>query len=292
MHSEEVDIDIDLVRKLVLTQFPQWSDLPLASVRSTGTVNAIYRLGDDLYLRMPRLPGWHRDLEKEMRWLRLLAPLVRLAVPEPVAKGDPAFGYPFVWAVYRWMEGVDYTRGAVHDEQRAATDLATFVRDLRCVDTGGAPRSRRDSALAERDVASRAAIKSLHDAIDTSAVTYAWERSLRAPIWDGEPVWTHGDLLPPNLLVRNGELRSVLDFGNVGVGDPAVDVIAAWSVFGADARDTFRSDLSVDDDTWERARGFALAQALLIIPYYVESNPGFANMATRTVEEILDDVAP
>jgi aminoglycoside phosphotransferase (APT) family kinase protein len=232
---------------------------------------------------------WAVDLEKELRWLPTLAPHLSLAVPSPVAQGTPGHGYPFSWAVYRWLDGDTFAADRVDDERQAATDLAKFVVQLRGIDPSRAPPSRRDRALRARDPESRAAIESACTLIDAGAVTAAWERSLRAPAWEGSPVWTHGDLLPPNLLAKNGRLSAVIDFGNMGVGDPAVDTIAAWSVFGDTGRHAFLSSVAVDEGTRARGRGFALHQALLIIPYYSETNPAFVAMALRTVAQVLAD---
>jgi aminoglycoside phosphotransferase (APT) family kinase protein len=160
------------------------------------------------------------------------------------------------------------------------------VAELRRIDPDGAPRSGR-RPLGELDAGTRAAITSAGGVIDSDAAIAAWERALEAPVWDESPVWIHSDLLRPNLLVHGGRLSAVIDFGAVGVGDPATDVIAAWSVFGPAGRETFRSALGVDDGTWERARGIALHQAALIIPYYAETNRGFVALARRTVEEVL-----
>jgi aminoglycoside phosphotransferase (APT) family kinase protein len=289
MHAGEVDIDTDLVRRLLVAQFPGLSERPISEVRSTGTVNAIYRLGDDLYARLPRVRDWADDLANEAHWLPRLAPHLPLSVPEPVAMGRPAAGYPFHWAIYRWFEGRTYAPDLVADQHQAARDLAAFVAAMRHIRFVGAPRSRRDRPLRLRDDEARTAIAALGPAFDQPAVTAAWERALAAPAWAGEPVWTHGDLLPPNLLVRDGRLSAVIDFGNVGVGDPALDVLPAWSVFGDAGRRTFRVALDVDEPTWVRARGLALHQALLIIPYYVETNPAFVAMATRTIDHVLED---
>jgi aminoglycoside phosphotransferase (APT) family kinase protein len=289
MHDGEVDVDVERVRRLLVTQFPQWAALPLDVVHSTGTVNTTYRLGDEMCVRLPRAQRWAGDLERELQWLPTLAPHLPLAVPEPIARGDPGVGYPFPWAIYRWLEGETFASDRIGDEGQAAADLARFVGQLRRIDPSGAPRSRRDTPMRLRDAEARAAIRSLRGVVDTVAATAAWETSLRAPAWDGNPAWTHGDLLPPNLLVSGGRISAVLDFGNVGMGDPAVDVIPAWSVFSNDGRDAFREALDVDDATWTRGRGFALHQALLIIPYYPETNPALATMATRTVEAVLGD---
>jgi aminoglycoside phosphotransferase (APT) family kinase protein len=289
MHADEVDIDAEIVGRLVAAQFPRLADLPISAVQSTGTVNALYRLGDHLYARLPRMQSWAKGLDAEWTWLPKLAAGLSLRVPEPVAKGHPASGYPFSWAIYRWIDGQPYADELVDDEPRAAMDLAQFVAELRSVDpVVGAPRGGR-KPLRELDAVTRAAIESARDVIDGDAATAAWERVLEAPAWTGTPVWIHADLLRPNLLVDGGRLCAVIDFGSVGVGDPAADVIAAWSVFSPAGRDVYRGALDVDDGTWNRARGFALHQAAMIIPYYGETNPGFVAMAKRTVEEVLAD---
>ena len=292
MHDGEPDIDAGLVRRLVAAQFPGLAGLPVRPVRSTGTVNAIFRLGDHHYARLPRLPRYARALDRECRWLPELAPRLSLRVPEPVGLGHPADGYPLSWAVYRWIDGQPYTDELVEDEHEAASDLARFVGELRRGNpVAGAPRGGR-KPLRELDAVTREAIQSSRDVIDGNAATAAWERALEAPAWDGAPVWIHADLLRPNLLVDGGRLRAVIDFGSAGVGDPAADVIAAWSVFNRGGRGTFRTVLGVDDGTWNRARGYALHQAALIIPYYIQTNPGFAAMAKRTIEEVLADTNP
>jgi len=292
MHDGEVNIDAGLVGRLVAAQFPELAGLPVSAVRSTGTVNALYRLGDHLCARLPRVRSWAKDLEREWHWLPRLAPHLSLGVPEPVARGHPASRYPFPWAIYRWIDGQPYADALVEDEHEAARDLARFVGELRRVDpVAGAPRGGR-KPLRELDAVTREAIQSSRDVIDGNAATAAWERTLEAPAWDGTPVWIHADLLRPNLLVDGGRLRAVIDFGSAGVGDPAADVIAAWSVFNRGGRGTFRTVLGVDDGMWNRARGYALHQAALIIPYYIQTNPGFAAMAKRTIEEVLADTNP
>jgi aminoglycoside phosphotransferase (APT) family kinase protein len=270
-------------------QFPRLASLPVSAVQSTGTVNAIYRLGDHLCARLPRVQKYAGDLEDELRWLPWLAPQLSLRVPEPVATGHPAGGYPFPWAIYRWIDGQPYADGLVEDERQAATDLAQFVAELRAIDPAGAPRAGR-RPLRELDDATRTAIESSRSVIDGDAVAAAWERALEASAWEGTPVWIHTDLLRPNLLAGGGRLSAVIDFGGAGIGDPAADVIAAWSVFGPAGRETFRGVLDVDDGTWNRARGFALHQAAMIIPYYPETNPGFVALAKRTVDEVLADI--
>ena len=288
MHEGEVGIDEELVGRLVATQFPDLAGLPIRAVQSTGTVNAIYRLGDRMCARMPRVAAWAQSLDRESEWLPKLAPHLSLDVPEPVARGCPGSGYPFPWAIYRWIDGRPYADDLVQDERAAARALARFIVELRRIDPAEAPRGGR-RPLRELDAVTRRAIESSRGAIDGDAVAAAWSSALAAPVWDGAPVWVHTDLLRPNLLVDHGRLCAVIDFGGAGVGDPAADVIAAWSVFGHAGREAFRDALGVDEGTWRRARGYALHQALLIIPYYAETNPEFVALARRTVEEVLAD---
>ena len=236
MHVDEVEIDDELVSRLVAAQFPHLADVPVRAVQSTGTVNAIYRLGEHLYARLPRVQAWAKDLDREWHWLPRLAPHLSMQVPVPVAKGHPASGYPFSWAIYRWIDGQPYADERIDDERQAANDLALFVGQLRSIDPviGAPPGGRRP--LAELDAATRVEINAADGVIDSDAATRAWERALEAPAWKGTPVWIHTDLLRPNLLVNDGRLSAVIDFGGIGVGDPAADVIAAWSVFGSAGR--------------------------------------------------------
>jgi len=289
MHEDEIEIDIALVNRLLTEQFPHLSDRSITIIRSTGTVNAIYRLGDNLYVRLPRVGSWAKSLAREWTWLPKLAPHISLNIPKPVAQGKPTNWYPYPWAIYRWIDGSTYRDDLISDERQAAHDLVNFILELRRADSLGAARGGRNP-LIELDAATRSAIESSHGVIDAEAASVGWARSLETSPWNGKPVWIHGDLLRSNLLVQDGRLCAVLDFGDVGIGDPAADVIPAWSVFNKVGRKTFREALDVDDDTWSRARGYALHQALMIIPYYPETNPEFVSLAKRTVEEILDDL--
>jgi len=297
MHADEVDIDVALVRRLVAAQYPEWADLPIEPVPSGGTDNALYRLGDDLVVRLPRTVRTEGTLRRERHWLPRLAPLVPLAVPVPLADGMPAEGYPFEWSVYRWLPGEDATVELATDLSELATDLARFVSDLQRIDSVDGPTPGEDNAfrgvpLATRDAQTRAAIDSLRDAIDVAAVTGAWERALEAPPWDRPPVWIHGDLDARNLLVEAGRLSTVIDWGCVGVGDPACDVMVAWKVLSADARNVFRNTLLVDVSTWTRASGWALSQALIALGYYtMDTNPVLVLEARRWMAEVLADHA-
>jgi aminoglycoside phosphotransferase (APT) family kinase protein len=297
MHADELDIDVGLVRRLVAKQFPEWSDLPLDAVRPRGTDNALYRLGDDKVVRLPRREGNVGALAKECRWLPKLAPLLPLPVPVPVAIGKPAAGYPFMWAVYRWLFGRPATDTPIADLGRAATELAGFISALEAVDAADGPRPgshnvARGSPLARRDEATRAAIAGLGDSIDGDAVTAVWEEALDAPAWDGPPVWIHGDLDARNLLVEHGSLSAVIDFGTLGVGDPAYDVMVAWKMFPSDTRDDFLRALAVDDATAARARGLAVSQAVIALDYYtLETNAVLVRESQSWISEVLAESA-
>ena len=289
MHDDELVIDAALVRRLLAEQLPDVAGRPLREV-GRGTVNAMFRLGDDLAVRLPRTAEWAGDLERERVWLPRLSERISLRVPEPVAEGRPTDEYPLPWAVYRWVDGDQYEDELVADERGAAEDLARFVRELRAGPVAGGPAAGR-RPLAVLDEVTREAIVEAGDLLDTAAVLAAWGRALEAPVFAGDAVWIHTDLLRPNLLVQGGRLAAVIDFGAVGVGDPAADVIAAWTVFGAAGRARYREALEVDDATWERSRGYALTQAALIVPYYRETNPAFTASAQRTIGEVLADLA-
>ena len=294
MHVDEVEIDAALVRRLLLGQFPRWAELPIAAVSSAGTDNAIYRLGEDLAVRLPRRREAAGQIDKEHRWLPRLAPQLPLAIPIPVELGEPAVGYPYPWSVCRWLEGEDAVVEPITDLFGAAVDLARFVVALHAIDSSDGPspgthNSQRGVPLAQRDAQVRAAIASLHGILDTDAATGAWEAALRAPVWDSPPVWLHGDLHPGNLLVRHGRLSAVIDFGCLGVGDPACDLMVAWTLLTGEAREKFRGGLAVDDAAWARGRGWALSFALIALPYYLETNPVLVGIARRTIDEVLAD---
>ncbi|MFF8290754.1 aminoglycoside phosphotransferase family protein [Streptomyces sp. NPDC016309] len=284
-------IDEDLVRRLVEGQFPQWRGLAVRRFASGGTVNAVYRLGADMVVRLPLREGGAQDVVMEREWLPRLAPLLPTAVPEVLGAGEPAEGFPWAWSVYRWLEGENPVAGALEEPGPLAEDLARFVAGMREVSLSGAPAAYRGGPVGTLDAATRAAIEELRgipeEGVDCDAVTALWEETLRAPEWDGPPVWLHADLMPGNLLVRDGRLASVIDFGCMGVGDPACDLFPAWNLLPPDAREVFRKHLGVDDATWVRGRGRTLSQALLALPYYRRGNPAMADNARHVIRAVL-----
>lgn len=291
MHADEIHTDEFLVRRLLAAQLPQWADLPVERVASGGTENAIYRVGDERVVRLPLKPGREDQVEKLHRWLPRLRPLLPLAIPVPLARGQPSDDFPLPWSVYPWLEGEPASVAGVADPAQAAAVLAEFVAALRRIDPTDGPRPGshnflRGVPLAARDAQVRASLDALHGSIDIDAATAGWETALAAEEWKQPAVWIHGDLKSDNLLVVDGRLRSVIDFGGLGVGDPACDLIIAWDLLGVESREIFRAALSVDDATWARGKGWALSVALTALPYYLETNPAMVRYARRLLEEL------
>lgn len=297
MHAHEVETSVALVANLIAAQFPRWAGLPITAVASTGTDHALYRLGEEWVVRLPRIDWAASQVEKEQRWLPTLAPHLPLAIPAPLAMGAPGAGYPWRWSVVRWLEGENISLERIDDPLEMVRQLAQFITALHRIDPAGGPppgagNSWRGAPLAQRDAETRAAIAAVRDAYDPRALTALWEAALQAPAWQAAPVWVHGDLQPGNLLARAGRLSAVIDFGCLGVGDPACDLMIAWNFLTASARGIFRSAVSVDEAAWARGRGWALSVALIALPYYQHTNPTLANMARTTLDEILAESGP
>ncbi|MEW1635471.1 aminoglycoside phosphotransferase family protein [Streptomyces sp. NPDC093801] len=274
-----------LVRRLVEAQFPQWAGLPLERVEPGGSDHVVHRLGGELSVRLPR----HRDAvgqaAEELRRLPRLAPRLPLAVPVPVAVGEPGSGYPWPWAVSRWIDGETATAEGLGDSIPAARALAGFLTALAAcpTDSGGEVRA----PLAERDADTRAAIAALAGVFDARAMTALWDAALAAPAWGRAPVWCHGDLHTGNLLTTGGELSAVIDFGELAVGDPACDLTIAFTLMSARSRAEFRTALGVDADTWARGRGWALATGLNAHVTYAATRPRVAAQTTRQITAAL-----
>jgi len=286
MHADQVDVSQDLVSRLIESQHPQFSGLPLRRLDSTGTVNAILMLGDAHCVRLP-LQAWAgQALRNEWQVLPVIARHVSIGVPNVVAVGHPGQGYPLPWAIYDWIPGV---AGGVSlpDEVATANTLARFIGELHSIPvTGDVPAAGR-APLAQLDEATVQAIGQCGDLIDGAGALAMWRELCSAEPWDGRPSWIHADLLKPNLIFDGTRLRAVIDFGSAGIGDPAFDFVPAWSVLTRMTRDGFRQALRVSDDAWWRAKAYALHQAVFIIPYYRLSNPAFAELARQTVAEVL-----
>lgn len=267
---DEAAIDPGLVRRLLTAQFPQWAELPIEPVAAFGTDNATYRLGSDMIARLPRFSWWAGQVEREQRWLPYLAPHLPLAISTPLAMGEPAEGYPYQWSVYRWLEGENPSMATMADPAQTARTLAEFLTALHGIDPTGGPGPQQSNAFrgvpmgdpatsVANDTRVRSMIAALDGLTDTDGLLAVWESALQAPVWGHRPVWIHGDLGPGNLLAHNGRLTAVIDFGCLGVGDPACDLIVAWMFLSTSARAIFREALNVDNPTWARGRGWGLS---------------------------------
>jgi aminoglycoside phosphotransferase (APT) family kinase protein len=285
MHADELVIDEPLVRHLLAEQFPQWRDLPLHRVEPSGTDHAIFRLGDQLSVRLPRVGGPVEPGGKEFEWLPKLAPVLPVEVPVPVAQGRPSEHYPWFWGIHTWVHGETLPVETI-DGIRAARDLCALIEALQRVSPAGAPPGR-GIPLAERDREMRYWFSRFDG---DPRVAAGWERALAAPPWDGPPVWHHGDLDARNWLIRDGRISGVIDWGSMGVGDPACDLMVAWKLHSRAALDAFRDMLPADTATWERARGWVLSQAVAILAYYTPAtNPTLFHEAESWLELALSE---
>ena len=285
-----VSIDASLVRRLVATQFPQWADLPVRPVQFDGWDNRTFRLGDDLSVRLPSAEGYASQVAKEHRWLPQLAPHLPLPIPVPLALGAPAEGYPWPWSVRRWLEGEIATVAAIADRPQFARALAEFLLALQRIDaTGGPPaglhNNFRGGSLAVYDGETQQALAALEGLIDPGAAAAVWAVALAAT-WRGSPVWVHGDMAAGNLLVRDGRLSAVIDFGCSGVGDPACDLTIAWTFLADESREVFRSAAAADNAMWARARGWALWKAMKTLAENLDTNPATAAEARRVIKAV------
>jgi aminoglycoside phosphotransferase (APT) family kinase protein len=300
IRAEDVSTAPEVVRALVAGQFPRWAELALVPVADPGMDNMTYRLGDDMLVRLPRYPRWENQVHREQRWLPVLAPHLPLAVPMPLAQGEPGAGYPFPWSVYEWLPGARATPETLADTRAAALALAGFLVALRGVDAAGGPPpewsngfrgvgmgDERDSPIVESRV--RPKIAELAGLTDTDVLTELWEASLSAPPWSAAPVWVHGDPAPNNLLARGGELSAVIDFGTLAVGDPATDLIAAWTFVNAADREAFRTHYAVDDATWTRGRGWGMVASLPTAAQLSAPDPTESADARRRIDELVAD---
>lgn len=291
MHRNELDTDVSLVGRLLAVQFPQWAGLPIERFSSSGTVNALYRLGADMVVRLPLLQQQAvGDGRAEHQWQQRLARLLPVAIPTLLATGRPGEGYPCQWTVYRWLDGDNPVPGHLDKPDALAHDLAEFIAALHRIDPAGGPPTFRAATLASKDSEVRTCIAQLSGIVDTDAVTAAWDAALRIPTWTGPPVLVHGDLLPGNVLVTAGRLSAVIDWWAGATGDPACDLMVAWNLVPASSRQIVRAGVQVDDATWERGRGWALSKGLIALPYYKDTNPVMANNARHVLGELFGEL--
>jgi len=293
MQNFSPKINAALVQNLVASQFPQWTNLPVQAVMPGGWDNRIFRLGEQMLVRLPSSLEYAAQVEKEHKWLPRLAPSMPLTIPEPLALGKPAEGYPWNWSIYRWLDGESAHSGQIDNLCDLAIHLAEFLVALQNFDSAGGPSPGkhnffRGGALTTYDTEVRQALISLKDKIDVFSAIKVWEEALLTT-WDGLPMWVHGDISAGNLLVHDGRLSAVIDFGMLAIGDPACDLAIAWTLFRGESRKAFRSRLDLDTGTWARGLAWALWKALITVANSVNSSAPEAVTATRVIDEVLVD---
>jgi len=290
---EKAAITADLASRLVAEQFPQWAGLPVRRVEPGGWDNVTFRLGADLSVRLPSGPGYAGQVDKEHRWLPVMARQLPLQIPQPLARGEPGSGFPWPWSVYRWLHGTPLAESHITDQTALAAGLAGFLAALYKIDpTGGTPPGahscHRGAPVSVWDGEARQALKALDGEIDTVLAARVWEEALAAE-WDGNPVWVHGDVADGNLLTERGRLSAVIDFGCCAVGDPACDTVIAWTYFSGESREVFKQRLPVDRATWARGRGWALWKAMIVLVEALRDDPEDARATKKVITEVLSD---
>lgn len=285
-----IEITVDLVDKLVASQFPNWRDLPIRQVTTSGWDNRTFHLGEEMLIRMPSAACYELQVEKEHLWLPKLAPYLPYAIPTPLAIGNPEFGYPWHWSVYKWINGVTVASQTNIDLVNLATDLAAFLTALQQIEcVGGPPAGEvsffRGGSLMKYDQETRKAIISLKDKINADKATQIWEEALNTK-WQFDLVWVHGDFAPGNLLLQNGRLHAVIDFGQLCIGDPACDLAIGWTLFNGKSRKVFQEKIKLDTGTWARGRAWALWKALITAAGLTGGN----NFEAQRCWQILNDI--
>ncbi|MCU1550079.1 MAG: hypothetical protein JWR36_639 [Glaciihabitans sp.] len=293
MTETEPQIDSGLVTRLIASQFPQWANLPVKSVENDGWDNRTFHLGDDMSVRLPSGNGYVLQVEKEQYWLPILAPHLPLPIPVPLAMGRPSELFPRPWSVYRWLEGEVASVAQIADLTEFAVSLAKFLVALRKVDATDGPLPGqhnffRGAPLAVYDDETRRALVALEGMIDTKVAADVWDIAL-ASRWDRPPVWFQGDVSVGNLLVADGRLSAVIDFGTSGIGDPACDLVIAWTLFDGESRKAFRDAIGLDDATWARGRGWAIWKAMIVAAGNAGTNSPTTDGSFRVIDEVIAD---
>ncbi|MVO98320.1 aminoglycoside phosphotransferase family protein [Paenibacillus lutrae] len=287
-----MDINRELVSRLIKSQFPQWSDLPVIPVEKSGHDNRTFHLGSEMSVRLPSKECYAPQAVKEIMWLPKLEPHLSLPIPIPLVKGEPGEGYPWPWTVNRWIEGETANDDNVLNRNQFAADLAHFLKEHQAIDSSGGPLAGahnfyRGGSLSTYDEETKTALTNLHFLPETDRFLEIWELALQSE-WTKNPVWVHGDIAPGNLLVKDGKLCAVIDFGSMGIGDPACDLAITWTFFDDESSKTLFTEMNCDGGTWNRARGWALWKALITYDRN-EKNSKTALDAKRTLDTILKE---
>lgn len=293
LHADEVDIDLNLVTSMLASQFPQWAALAITPVAIAGTDNVMLRLGDELYIRLPRTPSAAAALERENRYPPLLSRYLPVPVPVPLEQGRPQSGYPFNWCVGRWIHGTMPVCG--EGSHGLAQQLGEFVHALHAIPVADPElqkslTSYRGGPLSDRDALTRSAIAQCGDYLETDILLYVWETVSQRQENSAGPCWIHTDIQPGNLLINEGKLAAVIDWGGMAIGDPAVDLIVAWNLLSQDNREDFKRAVDTDKATWLRGRAWALSIGVIAYAYYVEKDPALARTSRYQIEQVAAEM--
>ena len=292
---DKLDIPLSLVKKLIEEQFPQWAHLPIKTIESGGWDNKTFRLGEEMSIRLPSAAEYGLQVQKEHKWLPLLAPHVSFPIPTPLALGQPSKNYPLNWSIYRWIEGKSANALPIDglDLPQIALQLAQFLNELHKLDVTDAPlpglhNYYRGAHPSVYDEGTRIAITQLQSVIDVSVATAVWEKAINST-WSKNPLWVRGDFSSGNILVKENRLTAVIDFGCMGIGDPACDLVIAWTFLAGESRKLFKLHMALDEETWVRARGWALWKAMITLADLDDKTCAEALKQKQVIEEIINE---
>jgi aminoglycoside phosphotransferase (APT) family kinase protein len=289
MHKEEIEISDMLVANL-MEQVEKFRNLPIKRITSTGTDHGLFRLGEEYLIRIPRIQWATKNTEKEYLWVPKIAPFISVPISSPIFIGNAGDGYPWQWTIVQWNTGENPVFEVNNQYHALALDLANFLNELHKIKIDDAPESRRGVDLNTRNRETLEAMDSLDNKFNIEEIKALWSDLCNTTAYNQKPVWVHGDFLPGNILMENNRLSAVIDFSDLGVGDPACDLIIAWSLLNSQSREIFKNSLhNIDEDTWNRGKGWALSIAIIILPYYKNTNPYLVNIAERIISNLLID---
>ncbi|MGB0934552.1 MAG: aminoglycoside phosphotransferase family protein [Alphaproteobacteria bacterium] len=289
LHKNETKLSIEIIRELLNDQFPDWADLSIKPLSHQGTDNVMLKLGNDKIIRLPRTQRSEASLIKECLWLPIIGDRLSIQIPHIIGNGQPSKEYPYQWAIVNFLQGSSPSDNNPLDLAQAAIDLSRVRKELQSVDTTDAPLCSRKYPSIIHDAETSPLIPALSDTFDSAQITKLWEAALDLAPWQGNPVWLHGDIHTGNLLVQDGAITGIIDFGMSGIGDPACDLMVAWTLFTKDTRQIFHDAVAPDQATWNRAKAYALHFGIMAYSYYKDRDPFVANIAKNTLGEVIND---